>query len=186
MPNESPGHLPNFQRGQVLRADDLNRIVRAIARRITGQDGIRVRTFGGDVVISYTKERTPPTVLRQLIVTVAGPEYLTCRTYDAQENTGPGDIFVMKPWTLRYNTLWTVGVAPDGKSYTYLDFNTRTYLDGSDTITEFLRPPYFVGALIYAINADVYQTAEDGKSIRLIDANVGGRAFIEDVPIAAP
>jgi len=53
-PGQSPP--PRFRPGQPLRAEDLNRIVALLARRIVGGKGVRVRTFGNRIII----ERDPP------------------------------------------------------------------------------------------------------------------------------
>ena len=47
---------PRFRSGQVLRAEDLNRIVEMLARRILGGRGVRIRTFGNRIII----DRDPP------------------------------------------------------------------------------------------------------------------------------
>lgn len=55
-----PGSLPpsHFRPGQSLTAQDLNRIVRMLTQRITGGQGIRVRGFGGQIVLESSI--TPP------------------------------------------------------------------------------------------------------------------------------
>jgi len=45
---------PRFLPGQQLRADDLNRIVALLARRIIGGKGVTVRVFGNQIIIERT------------------------------------------------------------------------------------------------------------------------------------
>lgn len=44
-------NIPEFRRGQQLKADDLNQLARAVPRRITGGDGVVVTAAGGSIGI---------------------------------------------------------------------------------------------------------------------------------------
>jgi hypothetical protein len=55
MANQPGSSLPTpFRPGQALSAKDLNRIVLMVVQRITGGKGIRVRSFGGQIVLEST------------------------------------------------------------------------------------------------------------------------------------
>lgn len=54
-----PGLVPprsGFRKGTMLNAEDLNRIVNMLVRRIEGGKGITVRTFGNRIVIEASDE----------------------------------------------------------------------------------------------------------------------------------
>lgn len=70
MSNETGDQLPHFSKGMVLRADDLNKIVNMVMRRIVGGGDVLVQALAGDVAVILKKkdQRTaaPNTVLATL------------------------------------------------------------------------------------------------------------------------
>jgi len=47
---------PQFRKGQILTAQDLNNIVRMITKRLTAGKGISITSFNGRITISTTTQ----------------------------------------------------------------------------------------------------------------------------------
>lgn len=60
MANDAGDPLPEFKRGDPLLASDLNKIVRAIPKRVVGAEGVQVGAVGGDLVVRGDKARRRP------------------------------------------------------------------------------------------------------------------------------
>jgi hypothetical protein len=172
MSNQTGGRIPSFRKGDRLLADDLNKLAQAIIERLTGGNGVSVSSFLRSAVVTAEKIVVPPVELTQVEVQSQEDDYLKCRTLDASGNTGPNDIYVMKPWTLRRSPF--DGQTVNGVSYAYASHWSRT-ADGEES--QLITQDYFAGAVIYVMNMNISIEVETGIFTRMIDVNADARAW---------
>lgn len=169
--------LPSFRPRQSLLAEDLNKIVNAVIQRVGGGKGIQAANFGGNVLVSKSFERRPPTVLRQMEIQSVQGDYLVCRTLDASGTQGPNDVYVLKPWTLRQTPF--DGQTVNGVSYAYSDASNRTATAGDEEEDQQITQDYYTGAVIYVMDSDASVEVVAGVFARVIDVNVDARAWLK-------
>lgn len=121
-----PATMPEWSRGTVIEAQDLDRIVSALAKHIVGGDGIIIRRDGVNTIISAARRPlagvgvTGGAAVSWAMVTGLEDDYVTCVEYSPDStSTGGASLNVAKPYHLRR---------------TPFDGETVTYLTGSELI----------------------------------------------------
>lgn len=118
-------------------------------------------------------------ILQFRIVTVQD-DHLVCNTWDGTA-AGSGAVLIAKPYLLRRTPFH--GKTRDGITYSYAAAQSRTATLGADSENQVVVPNYVAGDVIYA--ADVASkggagVAVDGRTVRLLDMNVDGRAWAKE------
>lgn len=163
-----------FREGQRLGAEDLNKILRAIPRSISGA-GIDIKRYGDRIVVENNPINAGQIpVVQTFIVVKEYDDVLQCVQWDYAQTIvqydpsaggeAAGDLdsiitYVAKPnWLQR--SPWD-GQTVLGTTYTYTDTGERL----ADTDTETIDPPYFPGAILSAY------TGSTGLNSQVIDGN---------------
>ena len=161
----------NRRPGQILTADQINQIVKAIFKQITGDNKtIQVKTFGDQIIISQIPPKTNPITSVKMIIEEIKNTYLIC-TY------GSDSVSVAKPWGLRKDVDWP---SEDGAiTYVYTNATRRTASKAEeDDEEQYLTPPYEVDEEIFATRVGYTGIDNDnGDPIRWEDDNAGGRCW---------
>lgn len=161
-----------FYEGQRLGAEDLNKLLRAIPRSITG-DGVNIKRYSDRLVVDNNPLHSGEIpVIQTFVVLEEFDDYLKCISFAfAQEvihySSTLGDelaggvedgavVFVAKPNWFQKSMLDGLTAVVNGVEtvYTYTENvgeRTLSFSDpGQDDITETLTPSYYVGAIISA------------------------------------
>lgn len=180
--------LPRFERGQVLKAEDLQRLVDAVVARIGGGANSLVRRSGNNVVLDAVPDfsRTPRQVLFFKVVNPEADDVITCHHYNpATGITGAANIVVAKPWAFRLTpfhgnsvTYYNGGTF----SFSYSDYATRVATNGDgETQTQILTPDYWAGEVIRAVRGDTGLTyGANNAHVVWEDLNLAGRYWAEE------
>lgn len=192
---EIPG---GFYEGEAqVSAGDLNEVVDASIRQVTGDGPLNVRKFGNRIAISYDGNQIiPPNNLQPCVVLEEFDDYLVCApiemqstnlAYDITKNAStPEDerMYVAKPYLLQ-KTPWNNKTA-GGFTFVYPGTIGRRTANG---VTQNITPNYYVGDIILATclatgysfpNPDFDEEDEDSQEFIPVvwtDTNTGGRVF---------
>lgn len=166
-------YQPSFRKrypGQFWTADEVNQIVDALFNQVTGGEGIEVKTFGKQIIISLIKEKTNPIVATRMVITEVKDTYLVCN--DLAGNS----ISVAKPFGLRKGVGWP---SDAGQTYVYVDKTHRTASQGIESDEEqYITPPYEIDEEIFAQRIGLAGIDDDSNNpIRWKDKNDGGRCW---------
>lgn len=180
-----------FEKGQVLTAAALNRVVDMILRKVTGGPGITVRAFGSQMIIENTKRDAPIGLPdRYAVVVEVKRDVLLCRQWSfSTVAILPGaPLFVVAKATELRGTTW-VGLTRAGFAYTSTDgageeagHKTRqSDAGGGDTQDQEVIPNWIEsvteGTVIVAKRVLYTGAVYQGNVVLWRDENDGARAW---------
>jgi len=166
--------LPIWKTGDILRAEDMNKIVRLISNKILGGAGIQVQAVGDVISISHVVNPKAATLHQQMVVKSDQGDYLVCRSLDANGVQGTADINVMKPFLLRRTPF--DNLTKNGVAYVYSDNATRV-ADGTET--QKITQDYYVDSEILVVPMNVNFEVSPGIFVSFADSNDNGREWSE-------
>lgn len=180
---------PTIERGDVITADFLDRVVDGIVQRILISGGT-VRKVGTSLAIAIDRQGGGGGACKFAVITAINDDDLTCKEYDpvADAAVDTSETFrVAKPpaaQMTRYDGETVAYQNGQSVSYTYTDERERTADDGSSSETQVMTPDYYVGELIVAAPMTTSVTWTDGDSVvhRIVwqDINAAGRYWAKE------
>lgn len=162
--------MPSWIKGTQIEAQDLDRVVAAVARHIVPGDGIIIRRDGVNSIISTTRRplmgvgAVPGSVVAWALVTGLEDDYITCVEYDPNigSTTGAG-LNVAKPWHLRRTPF-------DGVTITYLTGSELLYTYDA-TFPEYKRTAE--NALGYVETQQITPSYFSGEVLTIAETDTG-------------
>jgi hypothetical protein len=106
VPNQRPDQIPQrFERGDRLRAADLNAIAQQVLRSMSVGPGLTLTSSRGSIALGLSPSSKPDRPFVQFQVQSESTDHLVCRRLYADGSTlGTGNVLVMKPPTLQGST----------------------------------------------------------------------------------